>query len=65
MCWVCVGEGGAERVQLVAAVEPVYIFDLEQEDLLVLLKSRYLECQTGVQAPISSAFCLFREERAS
>lgn len=27
MCWVCVGGEGGERVQLVEAVEPVYIFD--------------------------------------
>lgn len=38
------GEGGGERVPLVEAVEPVYVFDLELENLLVPLRSRYLEC---------------------
>ena len=44
---------GQERVQLIEAVQLIYLI-LELEDLLGLLKSQYLEFQRDIEAPIFS-----------
>ena len=44
---------GQERVQLIEAVQLIYLI-LELEDLLGLLKSQYSEFQRDIEAPIFS-----------